>query len=80
MNAGVQQGRDVEIENMRALAEVGAEVTATVIATRGERLALGRMRSSNRDLQHGEFGIELLNIIEINIDNRISASALFDPR
>jgi hypothetical protein len=79
VNAGVQQGRDVEIENMRALAEVGAEVTATVIATRGERLALGRMRSSNRDLQHGEFGIELLNIIEINIDNRISASALFDP-
>jgi hypothetical protein len=79
VNAGVQQGRAVEIENVRALAEVEPDVTSTVFATRGHRLALGRVRTSNRDLLHGEFGIELLNVIEINADNRISGGALFDP-
>ena len=39
VNAGVQRGRDVEIANMRALAEVEANVTVTVVATRGNRLA-----------------------------------------
>jgi hypothetical protein len=79
VNAGVQQGRAVEIENVRALASVEPDVTSTVFAARGHRLALGRVRTSNRDLLHGEFGIELLNVIEIDADNRISGGALFDP-
>ncbi len=78
VNAGVQQGRDIEIANMQALADVEANITSTVIATRGERLSLSRLYSSNRNLRHGEFGIELLNIVEIDADNRISAGALFD--
>ncbi len=79
VNAGVQHGRDVEIGNMRALADVEAHVTLTIIATRGERLTLSRLHSSNRNLRHGEFGIELLNIIEIDTSNQIAAGALFDP-
>ena len=79
VNAGIQQDRDVELTNMRALADVGANVEATVFATRGARLALCRIRSSNRDLRHGEFGVEMLNVIEIDTDERIAAGVLFDP-
>ena len=78
VNAGIQRGRDVEIENMRALADVGANMSVTVIATRGKRLELSRLYTSNRDLQHGEFGIELLSVVEIDDDDRIAAGVIFD--
>ncbi len=43
VNAGVRHGRDAEIANMQAFAEVGTlNITLTVIATRGERLVLVR--------------------------------------
>ncbi|MDQ1494556.1 MAG: hypothetical protein QOG69_1039, partial [Actinomycetota bacterium] len=78
VNAGVQQGRDVQIADMQSLAEIDANTTSTLIAIRGERLLLTRTHSSNRDLQYGEFGAEMLVIIEIDADNRIAASVLFD--
>jgi hypothetical protein len=64
---------------MRALAYVGANITVAVAATRGERLVLSRVWSSNRDLEHGEFDIEMLAITEIDADSRIAAVILFDP-
>jgi hypothetical protein len=79
VNAGFWDGRADVIANMRALAEVGANITLTVIATRGERLALTRICSPNRDLQHGEFGSEMLGVVEINTDDRITAHTVFDP-
>jgi DNA-binding SARP family transcriptional activator len=79
VNAGFWDGRDVLIANMRALAEAGANITLTVIATRGERLALSRICAPNRDLQHGEFGSEMLGVVEINTDDRIKAHTMFDP-
>jgi hypothetical protein len=79
VNAGVQHGRDNAIADMRALAEVEANIAVAVIATRGERLVLTRVGSSNRDLRHGEFGVELLAIAEIDTDNQIVATVLFDP-
>ncbi|ORW93864.1 hypothetical protein AWB92_11995 [Mycobacterium sp. IEC1808] len=79
INAGIQRGREVEIANLRALADIGADITVTVIATRGELIALTGVSSSNRDLQHGEFRIELLNLIEIDTDNKIAAAVLFEP-
>ena len=61
---------------MRAIAEVGVEsITSTVVATRGERLALNRVRLSGR---RGEFSADVLEIAEIDADNRIDASVLFD--
>jgi hypothetical protein len=78
VNAGVQQGRDFSIASMRSLAEIGANISWTVIATRGERLVLSRVRSLVRDLQHGEFDAEMLSIIEIDADNRIAAGFTFD--
>ena len=47
VNAGIQLGRDADIANMRAIADVGAtNIASTNIATRGERLALSRTRLS----------------------------------
>jgi DNA-binding SARP family transcriptional activator len=79
VNAGVWRGRDAVIANFQVLAEVGANIALIVIATRGERLALSRFCASNRDLQPGEFGFELLNIVEINADNQIGVHIAFDP-
>jgi hypothetical protein len=79
VNAGVQYGRDNQIADMRALAEVEANIMVNDIATRGERLVLTRVNSSNRDLRRGEFAVELLAVAEINADNRIAATVLFDP-
>lgn len=78
VNAGFWDCRDVVIANMRALAEGGANLTWTVIATRGERLALTRVDSSNRDPRLGEFGVEMLSIAEIGADELISGHVLFD--
>ena len=64
---------------MRAIADVGVtNITSTVIATRGERLVLARIRVSNRDLQPEEFGVEMLGIVEIDADERIAAHVAFD--
>jgi hypothetical protein len=79
VNIGVWQGRDVVIANLQALAEAVAGVTSTVIAIRGERLALTRISAPNRDLQQGDFGVEMLGIAELDADNRLTAHVLFDP-
>ena len=78
VNAGFWQGRDVVIANLQAL-EAGADITSPVIATRGERLALTRIHSSNRDQRHGEFGVDMLSVVEINVDNQLAAHIMFDP-
>ena len=50
VGAGVRHGRDAEIADLRAIADLGlTKVTSTVIATRGERLALTRTRFSGSD-------------------------------
>ncbi|OBA59910.1 regulator [Mycobacterium sp. 1100029.7] len=71
----VRHGRDSEIENLRALADLGVDHTLTVIATRGERLALAHARL---DAQAQAFDIEVLVVVEIEADNRIVAILLFD--
>ena len=53
-------------------------MTSTVIATRGERLALDRARFSGCDQQPEAFNIELLSIVEIDADERIAAVVVFD--
>ena len=55
------------------------QLKSTVIATRGERLALTRVESSNGDPQHGEFGYVMLSITEVDADERIAAVLAFDP-
>ncbi len=72
VNGGARHGRDAEIIDKRVLADLGVtDVTSTVIATRGERLALSRVGAS-------EFQTEVLNIAEIDADDRIVAIVGFD--
>lgn len=79
VNAGFLSGRAVHVTNMRAVAEVGFEgFTSTVVATRGQRLALIRVRSSVRGSAPGEVAAEMLSIVEIDADNRLTAADLFD--
>ncbi|GLE50717.1 hypothetical protein [Mycobacterium montefiorense] len=79
VNAGVLRGRDVNIANMRAVAEVGFEgLKSTVIATRGQRLALGRIRSSAHGFNAGEISADMLGMFEIDVDNRLISAAIFD--
>jgi DNA-binding SARP family transcriptional activator len=80
VNAEIRRGRDVEIANMRAFADIGAKkTTATVIAIRGEHLVLCRTCISGEDEQPGGFRIEMLNIVETTAEKRILARVAHDP-
>ncbi|GAB1813763.1 hypothetical protein MUNTM_28020 [Mycobacterium sp. MUNTM1] len=78
VNVGFWDGREVVIANMRALEEGLTHVSLTVIATRGNRLALIRIRSFNPETRRGEFVVEMLGIVETDSDGRISAHVFFD--
>ncbi len=79
VNAGTRRGRQAEVDNMRAVADLGAALTTSdVIAIRGERLALMRMRLSIRDQDTGASDTESLNVVEIDTDDRIAAIVTFE--
>lgn len=78
VNVGFWDGRDAVMANMRALAEGLAQVSLTVIATRGKRLSLARVRSFNPDSRREGFAVELLGIAEIDTDGQIAAHVFFD--
>jgi hypothetical protein len=72
-------GRDAEIVNARVGADIGlTDATPTVIATRGERLVLSRVRYSRRDQGLEAFVVEILAVVEINADDRHAAAVAFD--
>ena len=80
VNAGIQRGRDTAIAEMSGIAEIGVKaMTSDVIATRGERLLLSRSRSIGRNEHPHTFHVEVLDIIEIDADERIVARVVFDP-
>jgi class 3 adenylate cyclase len=77
---GRVHGRDGEIANTRASADIGVtDITATVIATRGEHLALSRFRYSGSDQGLETFVVETLVVGEINADGRVAAAVAYDP-
>ncbi|TPG32059.1 BTAD domain-containing putative transcriptional regulator [Mycolicibacterium hodleri] len=79
VNAVMRAGRDAQIENFRVTARAGAHLTSTVVATRGEHLALTRIESSNGDVQVGQFELVMLGIVELDADEFIAFHLLFDP-
>jgi hypothetical protein len=80
VSAGVRDGRDAEIMNMRAIEDLWiTDVPATVIATRGGHLTLMRVRYSGRDQGPEVYLTEILGVIEIDTDDRISSLVVFDP-
>ena len=79
VGVGVRRGRDAVIADWRATAEIGVKnIISTVIATRGERLVLSRYLFSGRDRRPEAFRTDVLGIVEIDADNRISACVMFD--
>jgi hypothetical protein len=79
VNSGVHYGRDHYMAEMRAAAEVGFEKTAsTVLAVRGASLALTRVRAWADGMRPEEVSLDVLNIAEIDANNRIVAFLGFD--
>lgn len=79
VNAGIRRGRDGEMANMRAVAELGIETwTSEAIATRGARLVLSRTRYFGGDKRPGEFTVDVLDIMEVDADGRVAALITFD--
>lgn len=79
VGAGIQRGRDAEIANMRAIVGLGVEhATSIVVATRGQRLALLRTRFSGHNQNPDAFHTDIVDIVEINADNRITRRIAFD--
>ena len=79
VGVGFRGGRDEVITDWRATAEVGVKnVTFAVVATRGERLALTRLRFMGRDERPEAFRTDVLGIAEIDTERRIAACVMFD--
>ncbi len=79
MRAGLRHGREVNIADWQSVAEVGlTKMASTIIATRGEHLSLGRFVISSSNRGPDEFQNDVLGIVEVNTDNRIVASLMFD--
>nr|WP_208863287.1 BTAD domain-containing putative transcriptional regulator [Mycolicibacter icosiumassiliensis] len=79
INAGRRHGRDAVIAEIAAIAEVGVtDLTSEVIATRGERLILSRGRAAEGGHRPDAFRTDLLDIIEVDADERVVARVIFD--
>ena len=78
VNAGIRHGRDAEIAKYRERPSTSGSRTATsaVIATRGERLALLRTHYSGIETEARQN--DLLQIVEIDAEERIEANVVFD--
>ena len=80
VNAGLRHGRDAVITEIAAIAEVAiTNLTSDIIATRGDRLLLSRGRASEADERPDAFRTDLLDIVEIDADERVVARVIFDP-
>ncbi|OBB08115.1 hypothetical protein A5662_00810 [Mycobacteriaceae bacterium 1482268.1] len=79
VNADLQIGRDLFIENFRTAADLRATQTSNAVATRGDRVVLTRARFERTDGEPEEFGLTLFHVIEVDDDNRIAAAVTFDP-
>jgi DNA-binding SARP family transcriptional activator len=78
VNGGTRRGR-VVIEDLRMAAEVGfTEMTEELLAVRGRGLALTRARYTGSDGQQHAFYAEVLNVLEIDVDGRMTATVVFD--
>jgi hypothetical protein len=78
VNMGNLIGRDAEL-TVHAYAVGGTEnVASTVVATRGQRLALSHYRFSGSDQRPDAFRVEMLVVVEIDAEERMAAVVVFD--
>ena len=80
VNAGTRRGREAVVDDARANAALGVkEVTSEIVATRGERLVLRSARYSGNAQRADSFHVDVLNVIEIDADEKIAALITFEP-
>ncbi|MDT5304455.1 MAG: hypothetical protein QOE48_118, partial [Mycobacterium sp.] len=80
VGAGVRSGRDAQIADLRAIADLEfRNLTPTNIATRGQRLVLMRARMSFGDQGPEAFLTDVLAIVEVDAEERMVALISFDP-
>src|SRR5581483_12234390 len=74
--AGIRHGRDAEIANLTAAADIGVtNLTTVAVAIRGERLVLAHL--TGRYVEPEEFFNDVLVVAEANSDNQIAAIVVF---
>lgn len=78
VGAGMQNGRGAQLTNMHAIAELSGFVQSTVLATRGNRLALECLRFSDSEDGPDEFVTEVLGVLEIDTEQLISAVVFYE--
>nr|WP_233213342.1 BTAD domain-containing putative transcriptional regulator [Mycobacterium sp. QGD 101] len=79
VGTGGQQGREAAVTQARVVVGIGVtNATSTVVATRGERLALMRTRFWGRDERPDAFASEVLHMVEIDAKHRIMKFVAFD--
>ena len=72
-------GRDTEIASVRAQADLGVtDITQTVIAVRGECLALCHLCYAGRSQGLETFLAEMLVVFDMNADGRLQATVAFE--
>ncbi|WP_253900645.1 BTAD domain-containing putative transcriptional regulator [Mycobacterium asiaticum] len=80
VGAGVRRGREAELVDLRAIADLWSEyVSLVILATRGERLVLARLRFSSRNVRTESFSTEVLGILEIDTNDQIVACVFYEP-
>ncbi len=74
------RGQRALIDSFRSAADLGDIPGATVetIATRAERLVLTRTRYSLGDADRTLFQVDLLQVVEVDADDRVAAIVTFD--
>ena len=76
IGGGPRSGRDAEVANLRAMADLGAsQMDSTVLATRGTQLVLHRTHAAQDD---SRFEASFLSVTEINTDGQIVRVVGFD--
>lgn len=79
VNSGVRHGPDAYTASMRAIVDTGTNnATSTVVAIRGEHLAISRTRFSGLDQEPQAFVVDLLAVVEIDAEEKIVAVVVFD--
>ena len=79
VGSDLRVGHDAAIEGFRSAADLGIpHATSDTIAIRAERLVLSRVRYSLNDEEDGVNEVDVINVVEIDTDNRIAALVVFD--
>ncbi len=80
ISSGLLRGREANIGNMRAIAEFGVTLSASsVVATRGQRLALILDNFESNAEEPEPFVAAMLTVAEVDTGERITAFVTFDP-